>query len=461
MNDDPSNAALPLDEQLVAYLDGELDPGGRRRVEELLASDATVRRRMQEMERTWELLDDLDAAPAGDRFTQSTLEMVAVAVRQDVEQDAAEAPRRRRQCLWALGGGLLAAAASGFLAVVLLWPDPNRALLDDLPVLENLDEYRQIDDVEFLDMLLQLDEDGLLPKETGKTSEKPAAQRNESLDPRQRIASMSLGEKEQLLRLKERFDTLDPRQRQQLHDLDDAVQSSANGPQLRQVIHRYYDWVKTLPIYMREELAEMKPEDRIRSVKERLVKERAHGGGMRLGVGDLDKLLKWTSKYAARHETEFRETLRDQQRRRLANLGPFMRHQLMFFMMLRQTAVSKKPSGLLTDADLARLRGVLSPEVDQYLQSLPPTRQWQQVSEWMRHAARSRFTRGAASKPNDEALANFFEHSLSEKERDRLLSLPGEEMQRALQRRYLNLTRPGPRDGPGRRPDGPQRGPRH
>ncbi len=43
--------------------------------------------------------------------------------------------------------------AAGFFAVVLLMPDPNRQLLEDLPVLENLDEYRQIDDIEFLRML--------------------------------------------------------------------------------------------------------------------------------------------------------------------------------------------------------------------------------------------------------------------------------------------------------------------
>jgi hypothetical protein len=454
MIDDPGNTAQPLDEQLVAYLDGELDPEGRRRIEELLATDADVRRRVQEMERTWELLDGLDVAPAGERFTQTTLEMVAVAARQDVEQSMAEAPRRRRRRRWLLGGGLLAAAAAGFFSLWMLWPDPNRELIENLPVLENLDEYRQIDDVEFLNMLLQLDKDGLLPKETGEAPREPAAQRNESLDRRQLVANMSLGEKEQLLRLQERFDALDADQQKRLSQLDDAVQRSANGPQLRQVMLRYHDWLKTLPSYTRAELAELPPDDRIKSVKERLETERTSEAGKRLERKDVDALQKWTNAYASQHEAQFLKTLREQQRKRLGDLPPAIRHQWVFLVMLRQATGPEKPPGLLTNDDLARLRETLSPEAAQRLQS------WQQVSEWMRRTARQRFGRGPASKPNDEALANFFEHELPEKERDRLLSLPGEDMQRELLRQYLSLSRTGPRDGSGRLPDGFQRGPR-
>jgi hypothetical protein len=47
------------------------------------------------------------------------------------------------------GGSLLAAAAAGFLALT-FYPNPNQQLIDDLPVLEKLDEYQQIDDISFL-----------------------------------------------------------------------------------------------------------------------------------------------------------------------------------------------------------------------------------------------------------------------------------------------------------------------
>jgi hypothetical protein len=383
--------------------------------------------------------------------------MVAVAARHEVEQTMAEAPRRRRRRRWALGGGLLAAAALGFLAIGLMWPDRNREFLEDLPVLENLDEYRQIDDVAFLDMLVKLDRAGVLPKDIGETPKVEAMPWNRAINERrQYVEGLSAGRKEELQRLKERFDALDGDQQQQLRTLDDTLQKSPDAQYLRQVMRRYYEWFKTLASYTRAELAEMEPANRIKSVEERLKKDQARDVSRRLGAEDMKNLQKWTKDYAALHEKEFRATLHDQQlKERLAKLSPTKGYQLMFFGMLRQAAGAERPQGLLTEADLAKLRAALSPEAGQYLQTLPPDRQWRQVAEWMRHAARQRQAHGAIARPNDEALANFFEHDLSDEERDRLLSLPGEEMQRELQRLYWNLTRPGPRGGS---PHGPRSG---
>jgi len=153
-NTDPTSDRTTLEEQLVAYLDGELDDQSTRRIEQLLASDPSVRETLDKFEGTWELLDNLGRAHVDEVFTQSTLEMVAVAAADDVQKQQAEVPRRRRR-RWLIGSaGVLLAGVAGFLAVVLFWPDPNEQLLRDLPVLERLDEYRQIDDVEFLELLL-------------------------------------------------------------------------------------------------------------------------------------------------------------------------------------------------------------------------------------------------------------------------------------------------------------------
>ena len=141
------------DDELVAYLDGELDDEAGRRIEELLAADSTVRQRLQQMEQTWDLLGKLGDAHVDERFTRTTMEMVALAVEEDVQQQQAELPRRRRR-QWLVGSSsLLAAGVAGFLAVTLFWPNPDKQLLNDLPVLENLDQYRQIGDIEFLQLL--------------------------------------------------------------------------------------------------------------------------------------------------------------------------------------------------------------------------------------------------------------------------------------------------------------------
>ncbi len=165
MSQQPANADASLEERLVAYLDGELSADSSRQVEEMLAGDPKVRQTLQGLDRTWELLDQLEAPQAAENFTRSTLEMVTVAAAEDTERDRIEASRNRRRRWVIVGGSLLAASVAGFLVVgEAVWPDPNRQLIEDLPVLENLDEYRQIEDVQFL---RALHEQGVFAEEEG------------------------------------------------------------------------------------------------------------------------------------------------------------------------------------------------------------------------------------------------------------------------------------------------------
>jgi len=150
MPDEPANAALTLEEQLVAYLDGELEPDQSRRIEELLASDAEAQETLQRLDRTWEMLDELERRETGEETVRSTMEMVAAAAEEEVAGLRSSAPARRRRRFALAAGGLLAASLAGFLIVSLFTPDPNRELLEDLPVLENFDAYLEVDDVEFL-----------------------------------------------------------------------------------------------------------------------------------------------------------------------------------------------------------------------------------------------------------------------------------------------------------------------
>ena len=156
---DPTAEQTTLEERLVAYLDGELDDEGSRRIEQLLATDPAVRETLEKLEGTWDLLDNLERAHVDEVFTRSTLEMVAVAAADDVEKERAQAPRLRRRRRLTAVAGMLGAGAAGFLAFWMLWPDPDRQLLEDLPVLERLDQYRQIDDFEFVELLLEHEED--------------------------------------------------------------------------------------------------------------------------------------------------------------------------------------------------------------------------------------------------------------------------------------------------------------
>ena len=110
MSQEPANDDVKLREELVAYLDGELSADESRQIERRLAEEPDTRRAMQELDRTWNLLDELDAPAVDDGFTRTTMEMVALAAGKDAEQAKAEAPRRRRRrTLWTAAA--LAAAA--------------------------------------------------------------------------------------------------------------------------------------------------------------------------------------------------------------------------------------------------------------------------------------------------------------------------------------------------------------
>lgn len=139
-----------LHDELTAYLDGELDADGARRVEERLARDAAYRGELHKLERTWSLLDRLPRASVDEKFSKSTIEMVAVSASQEAEAIARELPRRRRRQRIVGAVSMAAALVVGFVIGIQLWPDPNEQLLEDFPVLENLDLYYQVDDVEFL-----------------------------------------------------------------------------------------------------------------------------------------------------------------------------------------------------------------------------------------------------------------------------------------------------------------------
>lgn len=167
MSDDSANTNFDgqrptLENQLVAYLDGELDEEARRLIDARLAADPKLREALGRLEHTWDILDGLERSSVEDTFAQSTLELVAQAAAEDVRQDLAAAPRRRRRRWLVVWMSMVSAAAAGFLITAMLQPNPNRELLEDLPVLENLDRYREIDDVDFLRLLAA---EGLFPAE--------------------------------------------------------------------------------------------------------------------------------------------------------------------------------------------------------------------------------------------------------------------------------------------------------
>jgi anti-sigma factor RsiW len=164
MTEHPSTESERLDEELVAYLDGELEGEAARRMEHRLASEETVRRRLQQLAQSWDLLDQLPRTTVDDNFTRSTVEIVALAAEEELGQKAATEPRRRWMRWLLTSVAAVGACWIGFFVVVHLRPDPNQELLRDLPVIENQEVLKEAGDIDFL---RKLDKEGLFPEESG------------------------------------------------------------------------------------------------------------------------------------------------------------------------------------------------------------------------------------------------------------------------------------------------------
>jgi anti-sigma factor RsiW len=142
-----------IDQEIVAYLDGELDPTTAAQVERRMAEDPRYNARLIRLEKAWDLLDRLGTAEADDGFTHSTVAMVALKARDDAAA-VTKAAGRRKAARW-VGLAAVAVAAAGltFFLVDRRLHRENRELVRDLPVIERLDEYRNLDSVEFLERL--------------------------------------------------------------------------------------------------------------------------------------------------------------------------------------------------------------------------------------------------------------------------------------------------------------------
>lgn len=136
-------------EELVAYLDGELDADGRRRVEERLRRDPQARAEADALQRTWALLDHLPRSESSPNFASRTITQLSASAK-------APAPRRwLRGLAWA--AGLLAAAGLGYAVAPSGAPvidlDRDATYRTEPRLIENLPLYLAVENLEYLQLL--------------------------------------------------------------------------------------------------------------------------------------------------------------------------------------------------------------------------------------------------------------------------------------------------------------------
>lgn len=430
---EPASIESELREKLVAYLDGELDGDEERGVEQLLSSDERVRRELQRLQSTWDLLDRLPRADVGANFTRSTVEMVALSVEQEAPRHAPRVGRRLPLVL----GGLAVAGLLGFTAAR-CWPGDNEHLLRDLPVVENLEAYRQTPDVKFL---RQLEGTGFFTAD-----EAPAAVADALDQRRARVETLPADQKQELLRKFERFQKLPSAERQRLRQLDGEIARDSQAARLHLVLSQEQRWLDQLAGVERAELVSLGADERLARIKQLRAEEER-----RLSHEDQAVFADWVEQrllqrmdgpQRKRVEAEW-ATLSEAQRRRAVGqrLRTVMQTGRPRPPSERSGNEKQRPRRLWNPEALHELAQRLSPHGQRQLEEAgSPEAHRKLIQQWVREVfyapGGGRGLALPASGIDEERLKRFFEQELDPSDRAHLLSLPADQMQRQLRRLY-------------------------
>jgi len=159
---------------LIAFLDGEAEPALAQKIEEKAAKSPSVRRELAALEKTWAMLDWLPRPQApGDFATQTITRIYSLRLHAQLVEG-----RLKVVLAWVAKGlawaaCIMASAAIGFGTLRFFWRDPSAELIQHLEILENMEAFRAIPDLKFLEDLsiLGVFVEPAAPLETGPISD--------------------------------------------------------------------------------------------------------------------------------------------------------------------------------------------------------------------------------------------------------------------------------------------------
>lgn len=271
---DPGPDPTPDDAELIAYLDGELDPAAARRLEDRMAADPALRRRAVALKQTYALLDYLPKPDPSATFATRTLDRIpAVKPSASTSSPAVNAPPApgspsssvpmilptgpmavpmmaappRRGLAWVAGVLLaaLAAGAAGYALTGVFRPPPapidtgsNTLAFTDRRVIEHLPLYAAADDYEFV---VKLSDPELFGDDPAVTFDGPPA------PPGADTTDKPTGP--QLDALVKAFQALPPDRQAAIRKLDQRLndQPPATRDRLFRVLEAYVVWLNGLP----------------------------------------------------------------------------------------------------------------------------------------------------------------------------------------------------------------------
>lgn len=445
----PDDRQSDLDhETLVAYLDGELDDAATVEVENRLASDSQYRQQLQQLERTWDLLDELPIMEPTEAFTRSTLELVV--------DDARKAIGRDRKKLWSipLQMGIIAVfpiLCYWITATYLQWRQeaPVRQLVSEIPFLEKYELYESVGSIEFAKLLddQKLFEDFVTDDDTVTTDQhawNPSSELLEQMDANQRV---------DLRRAKDRFENqLTDAERTGLKEFHEQLRIRDDRDQLLDTMLRYHTWSTEMTKTDQNSrqavgmLGDKAPEERIRIVESLLKEQRQSMFGGNIPEGDKEIIYQWFEKLIAENETKIRS--------RIANLKrPGKRYSRYLDRVDVQSPVDFL-ARLLIRIDFDTIADLITAEQLEGLKTQLSKRSRQIISDKENDREQRKFIVLLNSRlyVSSEKLRDFYYNELTPEERSDLDNLFGARWRNAVRDMFL---RNRFQDTPRIRPDWP------
>jgi len=140
----------PESELLVAYLDGELDAQSVRQMEDRLAVEPGLRDKMTSLEQTWNLLNELETVPADKELVRSTMEVVTLTIEKEVKDDEKLLEKRKWLNRLVPAVIFLMFGVIGYQLAVLVGIHQQNQLVKDIPIIRDVNMYKEIDSFDFL-----------------------------------------------------------------------------------------------------------------------------------------------------------------------------------------------------------------------------------------------------------------------------------------------------------------------
>jgi len=255
---------LSSDESLlIEYLDGELTQDDRRQVEERLAKEPELREVLARLEESWRCLDLLETYSTDKDLLETTLETVILVTEQVISQQTKAVRRRYSWKLVVRPFLLFLLLAIGMFFGGRLAPDKNFFLRVASPIIERLDMYLLMYDQD-PELLRQLAQhrvflpppvDGTKPIDPNDYRPSPSAKmvfpNRRDID---RINALDDTLFRQVYYNNEKFNGFSMEKRLRLREFHELIELSPKRAELLRTLEGYYNWLKSLQSYEREEI---------------------------------------------------------------------------------------------------------------------------------------------------------------------------------------------------------------